>query len=77
MTASRAVYSTITGGHLVRVEEAGGLMRPQSKPISFDSLSGGPTENWVAKKGGTRIRGQGCTPPFLCHRHAALVGPHN
>ena len=30
-------------GCLVRVEEAGGLMRPQSKPTSSDSLHDGPT----------------------------------
>ena len=57
MTASRAIYSTITGGRLVRVEEAGGLMRPLSKLTSSDSLNGGPSRNWVVKKGGTRVKG--------------------
>ena len=68
---------TLSGWRLVRVEEAEGLMRPWWKLVSSNSLTGGPTRNWVVRKGGTRARGQGRTPPFLCHRHAASVGPYN
>ena len=77
VTPSRAVYSTITGGRLVRVKEAGGLMRTRLKPTSSDSLSGGPTGSGEVKKGRARVRGRGRTPSFLCHGHAALAGPHN
>ena len=76
-TTSRAVYSTITGKRLVRIEGAGGLIRPRSKPISYDLLSGGHAGNLVVLKEGTHVKGRGCTPPILHYRHAALVGPHN
>ena len=61
----RAVYSTITGGCLARMEGAWGLIRPRSKPTSSDLLSGGLAGNLVVQKEETR------------YRHAALVGPHN
>ena len=37
VTADRVAYSTITGGHLVRVVVTGVLIRPGSKPITAES----------------------------------------
>ena len=53
---------TLSGGCLVRVEEAEGLMRPCSKPTSSDSLCGGPTGDLVAQRKG-HISGVGDVPP--------------
>ena len=43
-TADKAVYSAITGGLLVRVEGADGLIRPLLRPTSSNSLVTAPSE---------------------------------
>ena len=74
-TADRAFYRVITGGLLVRVEGAEGLIRPKIETDLFRLTSGGPIGELVIQKGGARVRGRGRTPPILRYRHAALVGP--
>ena len=54
--------NTLSGGRLVKAEEAEGHMRPWPKLPPSDSLSGDPIGNWVAQKGETRVRGRGRIP---------------
>ena len=64
-TTSRAVYSIITGGRLVRVEAGSCKALIKAGLLLFDSLSDGPTGDIVVQKGGTCVRGRGRTPPTL------------
>ena len=68
--------TTFSGGRLARVEEAGDLMRPRSKPTSSDSLRDDSLGiGWFRRK--EHVSGnRDVPPPFLSNRRAAPVGPH-